>query len=152
MLARVLLIGTVVVLVNSAVIAQMPAGLSAAEQEVFKAEQEREEASARRDVATVDRMTDPDFFLINESGQVTGRDARVSNTGRNAGGGRKRVNDVYSDIRVKIYGDTALLTGRRSWTWMPASERHDVRMIKAWVKRPTGWRIVWTQYTEIQNP
>jgi len=117
--------------------------LSKTEQEVMQAERERESATQRGDVKTVEKLTAEEFFLVDATGKAVGRAERIGRPPR------KRLRDSYDDVKVRIYGDTAVLTSRRSWIWEDTNEAKSARIIKVWVKRRDQWRIVAAQNTDV---
>jgi len=117
--------------------------LSPAEQEVWNAEQAREAALQRADIAQVERLTAGDFIHIDTSGRILQRADWLARTPR------KRLNDNYEDLRIRVYGDTAVLSAERSWTWQETGEKLRTRLLKIWVKRDGGWKAVASQSTKI---
>jgi len=118
-----------------------------AEQSVKAAEHEWMEAFKNRDKEALNRLLDDQFIFTNAEGQVSNKTQYID--------AATRVIKVESynmdDMTVRIFGDTAVVTGR--WTGRltidgkDASE--DVRYTDTFVRRLGRWRVVASQDTKM---
>src|SRR5260370_15869037 len=80
-----------------------------AQEEIKQLEQERNQALLRGDTAALDRMTSDDYTFINQRGELRTKAEIVS--GFKSGTYKYEARQI-SDLRVRVYGDTAIVTGR----------------------------------------
>jgi len=121
---------------------------SAAEREVLKVEEELDQAFAKGDTATLDRIWADDVIYTSASGQVF---TKAQYPERFRSGARKFDSFAHDDIRVRLYGNMAVLTGRST------SVLHDGGKLSAgprrfthiYVKQDGRWRLVAHQVTDV---
>ena len=126
---------------------------SAAEGEVFKAHQAIESAFERHDAAAYERLTLPEFVRIGERGQVVSRPEWIK--ANVIGNKAPRVLPLVDDVRIRVYGDIAVMTHRHiARDAEGTTPTRPLRMMRAWVRRDDGWKlaatistIVWTAQT-----
>jgi ketosteroid isomerase-like protein len=115
---------------------------SPAEREVLKTEHQRVEALIRKDMSSLEQFYHPDFVSTSRNGQVTDRMQYLEGI-RSAG--TKIESMEHSDVRVRVYGETAVVTGRTSgkgrisgidFTDKPGRFTH------VYFKRDGRWQIV----------
>ena len=140
-----LLLITLLIIVSSApTLAQ-----SKAEREVLKLNKEYEEAIARRDVSVHERLFADDYTYTPGNGNFMGRTEHMNFTKL----GTVVVKSLRSeDVRVRVYGNTAVVTG----LWVSVDSRDGkefaerrIRYILVYVKRGGHWQIVAEQRTGI---
>ena len=85
------------------------------EQEVIKVEDERFEAFMKGDAAALDRIIDDDFAYTNANGETHTKAELIADV---RSGNLKYTSMNHSDVRVHIYENTAVLTGRSSSTYI----------------------------------
>lgn len=122
------------------------------EAEVLRLDADRVQATLRRDYATLDRLMAPDCILIESSGAVRTTREFIANL---------KSDDVTFDTfaidenRVRIYGTTAVVTGRYHNALRIKGELQPVkraRHTRVWVRQTDGtWRMVSHQATEIPS-
>ena len=127
---------------------------SKAEREVLKLNKEYEEAIARRDASVHERLFAADYTYTPGNGNIMGREEHMSFTKSAA----VEVKSLRSeDLRVRIYGDTAVVTGM----WVSVDRRagrefaeRRIRYLLVYVRREGRWQIVAEQRTGVaaQNP
>jgi ketosteroid isomerase-like protein len=61
------------------------------------------------DVATLEKQTSDDYSLINMNGQMSG-EAQMESAFKSAQ--TKLTSDELSDMKVRVYGNTAVITGK----------------------------------------
>jgi hypothetical protein len=76
---------------------------------VLRAEDERLAAIARRDVAALESMLTPDWFLISGVSGLVTRDGYLAGL---RSGTRTYQTIRHDSVRVRLYGPTAVITGR----------------------------------------
>jgi len=89
--------------------AAAPAAAASAEEEIQKLEKERAAAAVKADTAFLEKYTADDYTFINRSGQLADRTQTMSRL--KSGDIKLTANDV-SDLKVRLYGNTAVVTGR----------------------------------------
>jgi len=127
---------------------------SKAEREVLKLNKEYEEAIARRDATVHERLFAADYTYTPGNGNIMGREEHMSFTKSAA----VEVKSLRSeDLRVRIYGATAVVTGM----WVSVDRRagrefaeRRNRYLLVYVRRAGRWQIVAEQRTGVaaQNP
>lgn len=121
---------------------------SEAEKEVLKAEEELDQAFAKGDTNVLDSIWADDVVYTSASGQVF---TKAQYLARFQSGARKFDSFAHDDIRVRLYGNMAVLTGRST------SVLHDGSKLSAgprrfthiYVKLDGRWRLVAHQVTDV---
>jgi hypothetical protein len=126
-----------------------------AEQEVLMLDRANYDALIRMDTAYLDRMTAEDFAETRSFGSLLSK-AQVMQFLKS---GRVKVLSYETeDVQVRIYGNTALVTGQysrkervkdREGKEMEYEQRG--RYIDVWVKRKGHWQIVYNQDTNAEQ-
>lgn len=117
--------------------------------EIIQLEEERNQAILRGDSAALDRMTSDDYTFINQKGEL--RTKAEILTGFKSGtfkyGARK-----VSELTVRIYGDTAIVTGRamQEGTENAKDYSGENRFTRVYVKRDGHWVSVALQVTLVE--
>jgi uncharacterized protein (TIGR02246 family) len=110
-----------------------------------------DKAIVAKDAAAVAANVAPDFTQIESGGAVIGRDEFVKDLLDPA----LRI-DPYKveDFGVRVYGDTALLTGRIRMTGSAEGKAFNshFRYIDVYVKRDGAWKVVSIQITRMREP
>jgi uncharacterized protein (TIGR02246 family) len=141
---RLLLITLLAIISSAPVLAQ-----SNAESEVLKLNKEYEEAMARRDATVHERLFAHDYTYSPGNGKIMGREDHMSFTKS----GAVEVKSLRSeDVRVRVYGDTAVVNGM----WVSVDKRigrefaeRRIRYLIVYVKRDGRWQIVAEQRTGV---
>jgi ketosteroid isomerase-like protein len=132
-----------------------------AEREVRELEAQLSRAVVRGDRAFFDRVLAADFTHTSHAGKFKTRAAwmaedKVENRPGKPQAGKTTYEafDV-DDLAVRIYGETAVVTGRstpkgRNAKGEPIRGRY--RFLRVWVKRGGGWQAVAFQGTRIAEP
>ena len=119
-----------------------------AEQEFKKLEEEIGQAWAKRDVASYDRILADDYTWTDFDGIVwtKAQDLEMLNSG-------EVVNTSYAvdDWKVRVYGDTAVVTGRNTVKemWKGRDTSGQYRYTDTWVKRDGRWQLVASHTSKI---
>ena len=139
---RLILIALLSIVSSATALAQ-----SNVESEVLKINNEYEEAIARRDATVHERLFAADYTYTPGNGNIMGREDHMSFTKS----GAVEVKSLRSeDVRVRVYGDTAVVTG----LWVSVDRRvgkefaeRKIRYLLVYVRRDGRWQIVAEQRT-----
>jgi ketosteroid isomerase-like protein len=117
--------------------------------EILEMERQAKEASLRRDVDFSQRTLAEDYVAITPLGQVTTKQDTVS--ARKSGQLKYDTINV-TDIVVRIYGDTAVVTARADVKGHQLGEDFSgpYRYTRVWVRRTGHWQAVSYQATVTQ--
>jgi ketosteroid isomerase-like protein len=122
--------------------------MNAAEQ-LMQIQQDLCAAWVSRDRATIERILDPDWSVTKASGEL----ATKSDVLHDAFDlGQLSLNSAQvADVKVRIFGDTAVVTGRSTAEGWAAGQAFSVvlRFTDVFVKRSEGWRAVASHATRI---
>jgi len=106
------------------------------------------QANLKGDVATFDKLLTDDYIWIMSDG-TTGTKAEVL---ENFKSGKLKFDAVdVSDMRVRVYGDTALVNGTVNVKghFGDADISGQYRFVRVWVKRKGQWQSVSLQNTRV---
>jgi ketosteroid isomerase-like protein len=131
------------------------------EREVRELEQRFSDAIVRADRAFFERVLGNDFTHTSHSGTFKTKaewmaESKFDDPKADPGAGRTRYESLdVDDLQVRIYGDTAVVTGRttpkgRNAKGEPITGRY--RYLRVWAKREGQWRAVAFQGTRIAQP
>ena len=117
--------------------------------EIVEMERQAKEASLRRDPDFSQKTLAEDYVAITPLGQVTTKQDTVS--ARKSGQLRYETIDV-SDMVVRVYGDTAVVTARADVKGHQLGEDFSgpYRYTRVWVRRTGHWQAVSYQATVTQ--
>ncbi|MBA3711301.1 MAG: nuclear transport factor 2 family protein [Pyrinomonadaceae bacterium] len=119
-----------------------------AEQAVRQLDTERVQALLRSNTTTLERIFADDYANTNNSGEVLTKGQVMAEV---KSGDVKYETITIDDVQVRVYGDTAVLTGRA--TVKGARKGQDIsgqnRVTRVYVKQAGGWRLVAQQSTRI---
>ena len=120
---------------------------AAAEKEVAQLFNTLNDANIKKDRATIERLTADDFIYIHSNGSVTNRAQEIAET---LAAGTTWTNSKIDDLRVRVYGDVAIVTGLNTLT---GSAKGYVsggrRFTEVWVRRNGQWKTVGGQSTVV---
>ena len=118
------------------------------EQALMQVERDWSDAMVKGDVATVERFTADDWSMINPMGQ---RESRADAMASLRSGDLDFESSNLSDLDVKLYGDTAIVTGRSTdkgkYKGMDISGEY--RFTDVFVNRNGRWQAVSTTVTRV---
>lgn len=117
--------------------------------QILDMERQAKEASLHRDADFVQRTLSEDYVAITPLGQVTSKQDTIS--ARKSGQLRYQAIDV-SDMVVRIYGDTAVVTARADVKGHQLGEDFSgpYRYTRVWVRHNGRWQTVSYQATVTQ--
>lgn len=119
-----------------------------AEEELIKIEKERAAAAVKGDTSVIDKYTAPDYTFISRTGELADKTQTLSRL--KSGDIKLTANDV-SDIKVRLYGNTAVVTGRADVKGTMAGKDYSgpVLFTRVYVKKNGAWQAVAFQQTPI---
>ncbi len=124
---------------------------ASAEEELKKLETDRAAAVVKGDVATLEQQTSDDYTLINMNGQMSDKSQMVNafKTGQS-----KLTSDELSDMKVRVYGNTAVITGKAdvNGTLGGKDATGQIMFTRVYVKKGGQWQSVAFQQTRVSNP
>jgi ketosteroid isomerase-like protein len=112
-----------------------------AEQELYTANREYDQALVRGDAVALDRLYADEFIYTTPDGEVRDKAQQLAFTRS----GDLRLESGQSDeVRVRVYGNTAVMIGRFTATGKFRDKKIDIRerYTAVWVKRDGRWRLV----------
>jgi ketosteroid isomerase-like protein len=128
--------------------AAAPAKSLTAEQEVSALERAWYDASRKYDVAWFERYLADTVVLTDEEGAVTGKAAQLADVKNHA---NTYDSLSYEDLKVQVYGDTAIATGITVFKGTSKGKAIGGRTqwTDTWIKRGGQWQCVASQGTFI---
>jgi len=117
------------------------------EKEILALEDKRCAALAANDIGALEGMVHDDLIYTHSSAQVDTRDVYL---GALKSGATRYHSVKRSDEKVRVLGDTALVTGRAAIDVTVKGEHKliDARYLLVWTKTPKGWKFVAWQSTK----
>jgi len=109
-------------------------------------DQERIQAQVGADTAALDRLYAEDFIGIGPSGAVRTKAQVIADF---MSGSLRFQSITTDDVQWRVYGDTAVETGRSTMTGQDRGKTvpRDNRFTRVWVKRQGSWRLVANHYS-----
>ena len=122
----------------------------AAQKEITQIEEDRNQAILRGDTAALDRTTSEDYTFITQRGELRTKTEIL--TGFKSGAFKYSARKV-SDLMVRIYGNTAVVTGRavQEGTENAKDYSGDNRFTRVYVKQDGHWVSVPLQVTLVEG-
>ncbi len=119
------------------------------EQEIKALEADRNRAILTGDAAALERMTSDDYTFITLRGELRTKAEIVRGF---QSGSFKYDSRTISDLNVRVYGDTAIVTGRSTQKGSENGKDYsgDYRFTRVYVKQKGHWVTVALQATLIQ--
>jgi len=109
-------------------------------------DQERVQAQIGADTTALDRLYAEDFIGIGPSGTVRTKAQVIADF---ASGSLRFQSITTDDVQWRIYGDTAVETGRSTMSGQDRGKAvpRDNRFTRVWVKRRGHWQLVANHYS-----
>jgi uncharacterized protein (TIGR02246 family) len=119
---------------------------SSVEQAIRQLDNERIQAQIGADAAGLDRIYAADFIGVGPSGRVRTKPQVISDF---TSGDLKFQSITTDDVQVRVYGDTAVETGRSTMIGQDKGQTvpRDTRFTRVWVKQQGRWRLVANHYS-----
>jgi ketosteroid isomerase-like protein len=127
------------------------------EDQVVAAERAWSESYLRHDLAALSRLLADDFVGIDGRGVVSDKAAEIEEARPPQPGTSSLVAEALSDVRVRLYGDTAILTAINTARFSPAAGETAESTIRyrrttVWVWREGRWQCVSFHGSRIPSP
>src|SRR5690242_329402 len=121
---------------------------SSVAQPIRELDKERIQAQIGADAAALDRIYADDFIGIGPSGTVRTKAQVIADF---TSGDLKFQSITTNDVRVRVYGNTAVETGRSTMIGQDRGKAvpRDNRFTRVWVKQQRGWRLVSNHYSTL---
>jgi uncharacterized protein (TIGR02246 family) len=109
---------------------------------------ERIQAQINADAPALDRLYAADFLGVGPSGTVRTKAQVIADF---TSGELKFQNITTDEVRVRVYGDTAVETGLSTMTGQDKGKSvpRDTRFTRVWVKQQGHWRLVANHYSTV---
>src|SRR6185503_8985677 len=119
---------------------------SSVEQAIRKLDDERIQAQIGADAVALNRIYADDFIGIGPSGTVRTKPQVISDF---TSGGLKFQSITTDDVEVRVYGNTAVETGRSTMIGQDKNKvvPRDNRFTRVWVKLHGKWQLVDNHYS-----
>jgi len=116
------------------------------EQTIRRLDDERIQAQVHADAATLDRIYADDFIGVGPSGTVRTKPQVLADF---TSGDLKFQSITTEEVQVRVYGNTAVETGRSTMTGQDKGKDvpRDTRFTRVWVKQQGRWRLVANHYS-----
>jgi ketosteroid isomerase-like protein len=130
--------------------ARNPVRDAAVARQVEQLEEARNQAILKGDAATIEKMTSDDYTFITLKGELRTKAEIVKGF---ASGSFKYQSRTISDLKVRVYGDTAVVTGRSIQRGAENGKDYsgDYWFTRVYVKQNNAWTTVALQTTMIQK-
>ncbi|MGB6385431.1 MAG: nuclear transport factor 2 family protein [Terriglobales bacterium] len=127
------------------------AAAQSVEDEIKKIETDRAAAVVKGDMATLEKETSDDYTLVNINGQVSNKAQMIDGF---KSGQNKLTSNELSDMKVRVYGNTAVVTGKVEVKGMMGGKdvNGQAMYTRVYVKKAGRWVSVALQQTRVPNP
>src|SRR6185369_1265421 len=121
---------------------------SSVERAIRKLDNERIQAQINADARALDRIYADDFIGVGPSGTVRTKPQVLSDF---TSGELKFQSITTDEVQVRIYGNTAVETGRSTMNGQDRGKAvpRDNRFTRVWVKRQGHWQLVLNHYSPL---
>jgi ketosteroid isomerase-like protein len=118
--------------------------------QIEQLEEARNQAILKGDAAAIERMTADDYTFITLKGELRTKAEIVKGF---ASGAFKYQSRTISDLKIRVYGDTAVVTGRSVQKGIENGKDYsgDYWFTRVYVKQNGAWMTVALQTTMIQK-
>ena len=116
------------------------------EEAIRKLDNERIQAQIHADSTALDRIYAADFIGVGPSGTVRTKPQVILDF---TSGDLKFQSITTDDVQVRVYGNTAVETGRSTMNGQDKGQTvpRDTRFTRVWVKQQGRWRLVANHYS-----
>ena len=127
------------------------ASAQSVEDQIKKMETDRAAAIVKGDIDVLTKVTADDYTLITAAGQMSDKAQMI--TAFKSGQSKITVDDI-SDMKVRVYGDTAIVTGKVTVKGMLGGKDATGTQLftRVYVKMGGHWMSVALQQTRIATP
>jgi ketosteroid isomerase-like protein len=127
-------------------------GAGSAEADLLNTERQWLDAHVKRDIAFLQRTEADDYSITYSTGEVVTKAQQLAVMKADTSASAFKFST--EDTKVRVYGDTAVLTGVLIQSWMEGGKQMNARLryTNVWVKRSGHWQIAAAQLTKIPEP
>jgi ketosteroid isomerase-like protein len=150
---RTIVIAVLVLTTASIALGQRPSASSdyrrgSIEQAIRQLDHERIQAQIAAGAAALERIYAPDFIGVGPSGAVRTKPQVISDF---TSGELKFQSITTDEVQVRIYGNTAVETGRSTMNGQDRGKAvpRDNRFTRVWVNQRGHWRLVLNHYSPL---
>jgi ketosteroid isomerase-like protein len=128
----------------------LPVSAETPEEQIKQLERDRQAAFVRGDIARIEQETADDYTTINSTGSVSDKPRMMASL---SSGRTKIVSVALEDLRARVYGEVAVLTGiyRDVSVSAGVERRTNARFTRVFAKRNGRWLAVAYQQTLIAD-
>ena len=121
------------------------------EETIRKLDNERIQAQIHADATALDRIYAADFIGVGPSGTVRTKPEVILDF---TSGDLKFQSITTDDVQVRVYGNTAVETGRSTMIGQDKGKTvpRDNRFTRVWIKQGAHWRLVANHYSLLITP
>ena len=126
----------------------VPALGQSSEEQITQLERDRQQAFIRGDIGRIEQETADDYVTINGSGAISDKPRMMASL---ASGRTKVLSVSLEDLKARVYGDVAVLTGiYRDVNVTQGVEKHvNARFTRVFVRQRGTWLAVSYQQTAL---
>ena len=122
---------------------------SAAAREVEEVENGRLASMERGDIDAVAKVIADDFMVTGADGRTSGAAEYLA---RLRSASMPRPHLIHDDVKIRVYRDAAVITGRSRSVVNGQEQAGQVRYIHVYTRQSGAWRMVSMQVTRIAQP
>ena len=122
-----------------------------AEKEVLASMDAWKQAMMKKDRAAFEKVLHPDLTYGHASGLVETKEQAIQHV---VGGAGTYVAITFTDTKVRVLGNTALVTGKTEYQERAHEKDSSTNLVvlSAWVKGPSGWQMIARQAAKPTPP
>ncbi len=119
------------------------------EQTILQMEREWNATTVKKDIAGLRRIIADDFVGAESSGRVVDKTQFINDIS----GSDDVQSETAEDLKVRVFGDTAIVTGRLLIKGRKKEADYDLKLLftDVWVKQNGQWQVANHQATQIKN-
>jgi uncharacterized protein (TIGR02246 family) len=125
--------------------------LSDDRQDLIRLEQQMTDALVRSDVQTVETLWADDLVWIGINGKPSSKSEQLSRMKAPAPANATTLSAKNNEMKVQVYGDTAVVTVQSTWTTRTESSetKADYTATHVWRKQRGKWKLVSAQVSRL---
>jgi uncharacterized protein (TIGR02246 family) len=119
---------------------------SADEDKIVALEKKWAESYKQRDISNLSSLLAEDFVITVEDGNTYGKEGYISHSADSSVQVEKA---ELSDLRVRLHGNTAVVTGAYHEVGASKGKRYEYRdrLTDVWMKQDGNWRVIASHYS-----
>ncbi len=154
---RTMFISAIIIALSLSILGQMPDKMDKTEQAIMAVANNYANAIVKRDTSAMERILADDYLEVLTDGRFDNKQTllKIYKTPVPANAGKLEGID-FSDVKVRVFGDTAIMTGRTNLRGTTADgqayPRQDFAMTATMVKQKGQWQIASLHASEMPMP